>query len=546
METISVALLLLLAVVISGSLARMSPIALPLPLFQIALGAAIASVANLGVELEPDIFFLLFLPPLLFLDGWRIPKEGLFRDKGTILELALGLVVFTVVGVGFFINWMIPAMPLAVAFALAAIVSPTDPIAVSAIASRVPIPKRLMHILEGESLLNDASGLVCMRFAVAAALTGTFSLPDAFVTFLWVAIGGIVIGSGVTWFATKAKNWVSRNFGEETGSQILISLLIPFAAYLLAEQLHCSGILAAVAAGITMSYAEQSGQALAVTRVRRSAVWDTVQVTANGIIFVLLGEQLPQIISGAAAVVRETGHHDPAWLLVYVIAINLALAALRLLWVWTSLRFTLFRAALKGKTVVTPGWRLIFATSLAGVRGTITLAGVMTLPLAMDDGSPFPARDLAILLAAGVIILSLVAASIGLPHLLKGLELPPEPSHQEEEDRARIAAAEAAILAIEQAQHEMGEGRNDADLYVDAGARIMELYRQRIEGRSKTGEERDLARKIDEIERKLRLAGLRAEREAIYRIVRTRKVSDEAARKLVREVDLLEARFAST
>lgn len=162
METITTALLLLLAVVASGSIGRIIPFALPLPLVQIALGAAIASVATLRVELSPDIFFLLFLPPLLFLDGWRIPKEGLLRDKGTILELALGLVVFTVLGVGLLIHWMIPSMPLAVAFALAAIVSPTDPIAVSAIAARVPIPKRLMHILEGESLLNDASGLVCM------------------------------------------------------------------------------------------------------------------------------------------------------------------------------------------------------------------------------------------------------------------------------------------------------------------------------------------------------------------------------------------------
>jgi NhaP-type Na+/H+ or K+/H+ antiporter len=196
--TITVALFLLLAVAVSGAFARMFPLLLPLPLVQIGFGAAIASVANLGVELQPDIFFLLFLPPLLFLDGWRIPKAGLFRDKGTILQLALGLVVFTVAGVGYFVSWMIPAMPLAVAFALAAIVSPTDPIAVSAIASRVPIPRRLMHILEGESLLNDASGLVCMRFAVAAALTGVFSPVDAFGTFLWTAIGGVAIGVGVT------------------------------------------------------------------------------------------------------------------------------------------------------------------------------------------------------------------------------------------------------------------------------------------------------------------------------------------------------------
>jgi Na+/H+ antiporter len=542
-ETITVALLLLLAVVVSGALARMSRQRLPRPLVQIALGAAIASVADLGVELKPDIFFLLFLPPLLFLDGWRIPKEGLFRDKGTILELALGLVVFTVVGVGYFVNWMIPAMPLAVAFALAAIISPTDPIAMSAIASRVPVPRRLMHILEGEALLNDASGLVCMRFAVAAALTGTFSLVNAFGTFLWLAIGGIAIGVGVTWLATVAKNRFSQRFGEETGSQILISLLIPFGAYLLAEHLHCSGILAAVAAGITMSYMEQSGQALPVTRIRRSAVWDLVQFTANGIIFVLLGEELPQLFTGAARVAREAGHHEPVWLLAYVVAINLALVALRFVWVWTSLRFTPFRAALKGEKPYIPSWRLIAATSLAGVRGAITLAGVLTLPLAMNDGSAFPVRDLAIFLAAGVIIVSLLAASVSLPYLLRNLELPPEPSQQEEEDLARVAAAEVAIRAVEQAQHDMGEGRSDADLYSDAGVLIMTLYRQRIDSRFKTGEEAALARKIDEIERKLWLVGLRAERAELYRMARTRQLSDVTARKLVREVDLLESRF---
>lgn len=196
MAWISTILFLLLAVVVSAPLARL--VRLPLPLVQIALGAVIALSAIPTVDLKPSIFFLLFLPPLLFLDGWRIPKDDLFRDGAVILELALGLVVFTVVGVGLLIHWLIPAMPLAVAFALAAVLSPTDPIAVSAIASRTPIPKRLMHILEGESLLNDASGLVCMRFAVAAAVTGAFSLQEAVGSFLWVAFGGLAIGAGVT------------------------------------------------------------------------------------------------------------------------------------------------------------------------------------------------------------------------------------------------------------------------------------------------------------------------------------------------------------
>ncbi|MDM9620992.1 Na+/H+ antiporter [Rhizobium sp. S96] len=546
MESIGVALLLLSAVVVSGTLTRLSPIPVPQPIVQIVLGAVITAFADLGVSLDPDLFFVLFLPPLLALDGWRIPKEGLFRDKAVILELALGLVVFTVLGVGLFVHWLIPSMPLAVAFALAAIVSPTDPIAVSAIATRVPIPKRLMHILEGESLLNDASGLVCMRFAVAAALTGTFSLVEATGTFVWVAVGGILIGVGLTWVILRTQSFFTRRLGEETGSQILVSLLIPFAAYLVAEHLECSGILAAVAAGVTMSYGEQGGRTLAITRVRRTAVWDTVQFSMNGIIFVLLGEQLPQIASGAARVVRETGHHDPIWLIAYVIAINLALGLLRFVWVWVSLRFTLYRAAKRGQVIVRPGWRLIAATSLAGVRGAITLAGVLTLPLAMPDGSAFPARDLAIFLAAGVIIVSLIVASIGLPFLLKDLQIPPEPSHQREEDEARIKGAEAAIRAIEALQHDMSEGRADADIYADAGARLMDIYRRRIDGRSKTGDDAELARRVEEIERKLWVAGVKAERAEFFRLRKSRKLSEELMKKLVRETDLAEARFGSS
>ena len=246
-------------------------------------------------------------------------------------------------------------------------------------------------------------------------------------------------------------------------------------------------LLAAVAAGITMSYAERSGQALAVTRVRRSVVWDAIQFAANGTIFVLLGAQLPRIVIGAEQAVSETGHHRPIWLLIYAIAINGALAALRFLWVFTSLRLTKFRATCKGQKPPAPSWRLIAATSLAGVRGAVTLAGVMTLPLTLTDGSGFPARQLAIFLAASVILLSLIIASIGLPYLLKGLELPPEPSHQEEEDRARIAAAHAAIAAIKRARGDLEEGRADAELYDEVGGRIMELYLQRIEGHSRTG-----------------------------------------------------------
>jgi CPA1 family monovalent cation:H+ antiporter len=534
---------MLLAVLASSYLVRVLPFSLPLPLVQIALGAVIAGGFNHGVALDPAIFFLLFLPPLLFLDGWRIPKDGLFHDKITILELALGLVVFTVVGAGFLIHWLIPAMPLAVAFALAAIISPTDPVAVSAITARAPIPRRLMHILEGESLLNDASGLVCFRFAVAAVLTGSFSLADASVTFLWLALAGVAIGVGFTRGVSFAQVWLSRHFGEDIGAPILMSLLIPFGAYLIAEYVEASGILAAVAAGITMSYVELTGRAQVSTRMQRAAVWDMLQFTLNGIMFVLLGEQLPGILQRAVMAVEQSGHLSPWWLVVYTLVITIVLAGLRYAWVWTSLRLTLLRARYRGEQRAEPNRRLIIATSLAGVRGAITLAGVLTLPLLLPDGTPFPARDLVVFLAAAVILLSLLVASLALPRILQGLEVPAEPARQREEDRARREAAGAAIAAIEKARHDLPYEADDADVYASAAARMIDLYQHRVDDGALSDVEAEELHKADRAERALRLAGLRAERERIFNLARASQISDETSRKLVREIDLAESRY---
>lgn len=544
MDSIEIVLAMLLAVVASAYLVRVLPLAVPLPLVQIGLGAVIAGFTGHGVQMDPALFFLLFLPPLLFLDGWRIPKGGLFRDKAVILELALGLVIFTVVGAGFLIHWLIPAMPLPVAFALAAIVSPTDPVAVSSIASRAPIPKRLMHILEGESLLNDASGLVCFRFAVAAAMTGAFSLTKASLTFVWLVAGGIGAGVLTVLAITWVQRFLFRRFGEPAGSPILVNLLMPFGAYLAAEHLHASGILAAVAAGITMSYVELSGQVMANTRIQRSAVWDTVQFALNGVMFVLLGEQLPDIMEGARVSLSQSGHVNAWWLVLYAFAISFGLMTLRFVWVWTALRITLYRKTRRGEAVRQPPLRVLLAMSLAGVRGAITLAGVMTLPLALPDGAPFPARDLTIFLASTVILISLVAASIGLPRLLGGLHFPEEPAEQQEEDLARREAASAAIAAVERAQMELMHKGDECDMYPEAAGRVIALYQHRLDTTG-TGDDDEAAaryRQLDMAERALRLAALQAERRTIFNLARHEHISDEISRKLVREIDLVEAR----
>ena len=542
LDIVTLSLFLLLAVVLSGIVSRMLPAALPRPLVQIALGAVIGGIAQIRVELDPEIFFLLFVPPLLFLDGWRIPKDELFRDAGAVLGLALGLVFLTVLGMGLFIHWMIPAVPYAVALALAAVVSPTDPIAVSAIAQKAPIPKRMMHILEGESLLNDASGLVCLRFAVAAALTGAFSLTSASLTFLWMAVSGVGLGVAIAWGTINAKNIFARRFGDDSGSNILVSLLIPFAAYMVAEHVESSGVLAAAAAGIAMSFTNVSSGAKAATRIRRQAVWDMLQFTLNGIIFVLLGEQLPQVFAGARDTVMLTGHASVWWLGLYVAAIIVGLAVLRFVWTWVALRLTLFRQRNDPKRT-SPPRRVITAMSVAGARGAITLAGALTLPLTLNDGSPFPARDLVIFLACGVILFSLVIASLTLPLLLRGLELPLEDANNEL-DRTRVAAAKAAIAELERLQHEMAEGRDDADQYVEIASRLMDGYRSRIdtlEGDS----DPDEARRMEALERKMRLAAIRAERRVVFDLLNARVIGSETASKLGRELDLLDTRLSA-
>ena len=542
MGEVGVVLAMLVAVVASGYLVRLLPVALPLPLVQIGLGVLIASMGWHPVRLEPHIFFILFLPPLLFLDGWRIPKVGLFRDKNVILELALGLVLFTVVGAGFLIHWLIPELPLAVSFALAAILAPTDPVAVGSIAARVPIPPRLMHILEGESLLNDASGLVCFRFAVAAALTGTFSLSNAALTFLWVALAGIASGVLLTLALGGAQRLLAKRFGEEPGASILLNLLLPFGAYLVAEHIEASGILAAVAAGITMSYVELSGRALATTRVRRNVVWDTVQFALNGVMFVLLGEQLPDIVRAAIHGPDLPVPRDFWWLAGHALAISFGLILLRLVWVWVSLRLSVVAARRQGRKGLMPRKRLILATSLAGVRGAITLAGILTLPLALPGGEPFPGRDLAVFLASAVIVISLAVASIGLPRVLRGLELPPETELEVEEDRARQAAALAALGAIDMAGHPHPFDEKDADIHASAAEQVRGLYQHRLGG---TGDSTHPARVrvAEEAERHYRLAALAAERKVLLQMARNGQLSDETARRMVQEIDLVEARY---
>lgn len=532
-------LTLLAAVTAAGMIEKALRLPVPRPLVQIAVGAAIGAVGGLGVSLDPDVFFLLFLPPLLFLDGWRIPREEVQRDKGPILELALGLVAFTIVGLGFLMHWAIPTLPLPAAFALAAVLAPTDPLAVTAIARRVRIPKRMMNILEGEALLNDASALVCFRFAVAAAASGAFHIGEAALEFLWVAVLGAGVGFAVAWLASRARDWLARAFADDSGGLILVSLLIPYAAYLVADRIGASGVLAAVVGGLSLNFMETTALPLAHTRLRGNLVWDMIAYTANGVIFVLLGEQLPAILGRAGAIAAYAGLDNPWWLAPYVLGVFLALGVLRFVWLTISLHISLFRTKAQPPKA---RMRLIGAMSVSGVRGAVTMAAVLSLPLLTEAGNAFPARDLAIFIAMGVIVLSLLGATLLLPRLLAGCEMPSENADEAAEDAAVVAAARAALTAVERLQHVLAHDNPRGDRIIQVAGQVMETYHRRIARRD--GEQVEGGRWADGIEREMRLAALRAERTEIMRRVRARELGSVAARRLIAALDLLETRHS--
>jgi len=537
MQTAYTVLILLMLVGVSRLIGRVIP--LPLPLVQIAAGALLAwPTLGLHVALDPELFLFLFLPPLLFSDGWRMPKRELWRLRGPILTLAVGLVLFTVVGAGYFIHWLIPTIPLPVAFALAAVLSPTDAVAVSAISqNRLPTP--LMHMLQGEALMNDASGLVTFKFALAAAVTGVFSLANASLTFVLVAVGGLAIGVALSWLVGRLRSWMVARGWDDPATHVVFMLLLPFAAYVLAERLGASGILSAVAAGMMQSWLDLLPRQTS-TRLLNRSVWSLLEFAFNGLIFLLLGLQLPDIIKAVAS------HETSLWPTLFyrcldVVAIFMVLLVLRFIWVQSIWRLSglLRRWRGEGELTPVPTARSCWLLTVGGVRGAVTLAGVLSVPLLMG-GEAFPERDLLIFIAAGVILLSLVAACIALPLLLRGIEKSPDDKRRNEVRDAWRKTAEAAIHALEVEEAKPADAAQAA-LAAELKARLMSEYRHQLEVFNDSAEAQALAFEMDLLERRLRLKALRAQRLELYKLSRHHQIGDDVLREVLGELDMSEA-----
>ena len=546
MQTAYTVLILLMLVGVSRLLGRLIP--LPLPLVQIAAGAVLAwPTLGLHVTLNPELFLFLFLPPLLFSDGWRMPKREFWRLRGPILTLAVGLVLFTVVGAGYFIHWLLPAIPLPVAFALAAVLSPTDAVAVSAIAqNRLPAP--LMHMLQGEALMNDATGLVTFKFALAAAITGVFSLTNASMAFVLVACGGLATGVALSWLVGRLRSWMIARGWDDPATHVVFMLLLPFAAYVLAERLGVSGILSAVAAGMMQSWLDLLPRQTS-TRLLNRSVWSLLEFAFNGLIFLLLGLQLPDIIK---AVVSQETTIWPSLLYrcLEVVAIFLVLLALRFIWVQSIWRLSglLRRWRGKGELTLVPTARSCWLLTLGGVRGAVTLAGVMSVPLLISEGLDFPKREQLIFIAAGVILLSLVVACIALPILLRGIPKSPDDALRKEVREAWRRTAEAAIHALEAEEVVAPDTPLDAAqaaLAAELKASIMSEYRHQLETFNDSAEAQAQASKMELLESRLRLKALRAQRLELYSLRRHHEIGDDALGEILKDLDLSEANLGA-
>ncbi|BEN69382.1 Na+/H+ antiporter [Serratia marcescens] len=538
METFFTILILLLTVSLSGVVTRIFPFQIPLPLMQIIVGAVLAwPQFGLHIDFNPELFLMLFIPPLLFADGWKTPAQEFLHYGREILCLALVLVIITVVGVGYLIHFLLPSIPLAAAFALAAVLSPTDAVALSGIVGKGRMPKPVMRVIEGEALMNDASGLVSLNFSIAVALGAmTFTLESAFLTFLQVSIGGVLCGIIIVFLYNQMVKFIHKWMYNDSATQIIFSLLLPFSCYLIAERFGVSGILAAVSAGMMIGQSKVN-RSMPLVRLRTNNIWEMLEFVFNGMVFILLGLQLPGILNFTVAQTDIDHSISLETLLAYVVIIYFSLIAVRLIWLWLMKvgSVTLMR---KDPLLFSKfSTRDLFVAAFAGVRGAVTLPGVLSIPLFLLDGSPFPGRYQLVFIASGVILLSIVVGIVTLPFLLRG-NLPPE-EDQEEAFSVSEALASAATKAVNDTKEKLlGAPPEDAtpELIEETTRRMLDVLQRKI----LTKEDVKNIVALKRLERQLYLASLHAEREELYRLRRMKKISHEKQRKLLHRIDITE------
>ena len=523
-QTVEILFGLMIAIATLAVAARRLGIAYPIP-FVIG-GLVLGMIPGLPqVHLNPDLVFLIFLPPLIYpaalFTSWRDFRANL----RPISMLAIRLVIISTVVIGIVAHKLL-GLPWAAAFVLGAIVSPPDAVAATAITKRLRVPRHIITIIEGESLVNDATALVIYRFAVAAVVTGTFSLALVGLEFILVSVGGVLVGAMIGWLASQIQRQL-----DDPPVQTTLSLLTPFAAYLSADKIGVSGVLAVVTAGLYLGW--KAPEIInSRTRFQIVPVWEMVVFFLNGLIFVLIGLQLPQILENLSGQSLFTLCWQAAM-------INTALILVRIVWIFAAKHLPeLFRKR-NAKNTPASDWRHTAIVAWTGMRGVDSMAAAMALPLWVSGGSPFPGRDLIIFHTFAVILVTLIFQGLSLPIIIRWLRVVDDGVTQKEELQARIRTVQAALARLNEFK-----GKSDDQVL----NRLRVEYENRIhdlELGAKTGDHISHAHKTTAYEQLLSEA-LLAERRMILQLRNEQVINDEVLRHIQRDLDLAELRLTRT
>ncbi len=515
---------LLLFVIAFGTLAQ--KLQIPYPIVLVIGGLLLSFIPGTPrINFNPDVVFFVVLPPLLYYAAWSTSWREFSYNLVSISLLAFGLVTFTVVAIAFLAPLFLPGFDWRMGVVLGAVIAPTDTIAATSIAKRLGLPKRIVDVLEGESLINDASGLLALEFGIAMLVSGhtpTFSAG------LWRLVYLIVVGIAVGLVIGVAVDLIEHHL-EDGPIEITLSIMVPYAVYLAADAIHASGVLAVVACGLYLS--RMSSHFFSPTvRLQAWAFWDSLYFILNGLVFVLLGLQLPYVLQGIRGLsLRE--------LILYGGLFSALVILLRLLWTYPGARFAyLIRIHILHHPEKQPPLKSIFIVGWAGMRGVIALAAAIALPQTLGDGALFSQRNMIVFLAFSVILVTLVLQGLTLPPLIRWLGLAGASGPDTEEEGARRVILEAALKYLEDSQ------KNDKPEYIEVYKDITHHYRSRLATIAGTETLGDVSttgefRRHIELSREL----LRVERQTAVRLRNQGRINDESLRKLEHELDLSEA-----
>lgn len=517
-------LLLLMFVVVFGALAR--KLQVPYPILLVIAGALLAFVPGIPrIALNPDTIFLVILPPLLYSAAWVTSWREFRHNLVSILLLAFGLVFFTVFGVAEGAPRLFSGFDWKLGMVLGAIVAPTDAIAASSIARRIGLPQRITDLLEGESLVNDASGLLALEFGLAMVVRGdTPTVTGGVMRMIYLVFVGIAVGLVAGWIVNRIERLI-----DDGPIEIAISILVPYATYFAANAIQASGVLAVITCGLCLSRKSSEFFSPGV-RLQAWAVWDALTFILNGLVFVLIGLQLPFVLAAIHTYSRGT-------LILYGALFSALVIALRLIWIFPgALIATQIRIHLLHQKIQMPPARGILVVGWTGMRGVIALAAAISLPQMLADGTPFPERDLIIFLAFCVIFVTLVLQGLTLPWVVRVLGVAEDVSPNLEEKEARREMLQAAIAHMDEARSK-DDTAFDA-LYEDLAGH----YQQRLAALAENADgDRGLSPALHKRMSRLSRDLLRVERQTAVRLRNEGRINDQTLRELEHELDLREA-----